>query len=44
MSMTQVAFLKKADLPTKKEIQDHIQGLGYDFFILNESENLFGIK
>lgn len=33
--MTQVAFLKKADLPTNKDIQDSIQQLGYDFKILS---------
>jgi len=36
MSMTQTAFLKKADIPTNGQIQDIIQKLGYDFRILSE--------
>lgn len=39
MSMTQIAFLKKADLPTNQQIQDTIQKLGYDFKILSGLEN-----
>lgn len=35
MSMTQIAFLRKADLPTNGQIQDTIQKLGYDFKILS---------
>src|SRR5690349_238448 len=35
MSMTQIAFLRKADMPTNQQIQDTIQRLGYDFKILN---------
>ena len=31
MSMTQVAFLRKAHIPTKTQIEETIQGLGYDF-------------
>jgi hypothetical protein len=38
MSMTQIAFLRKADLPTNKQIQDTIQKLGYDFKILSGLE------
>lgn len=38
MSMTQVAFLKKSDIPTKTEIEATIQGLGYDFKILDDPE------
>jgi len=38
MSMTQIAFLRKADLPTNKQIQDTIQKLGYDFQVLSELE------
>ncbi|CAN0181939.1 unnamed protein product [Chrysoparadoxa australica] len=40
MSMTQVAFLRKADIPTKTQIDETIQGLGYDFKILDDSENI----
>ena len=40
MSMTQVAFLRKADIPTKTEIESVIKGLGYDFKILDDSENI----
>lgn len=39
MSMTQIAFLRKAELPTNKQIQDFIQNLGYDFSILEDHEN-----
>jgi hypothetical protein len=38
MSMTQIAFLRKADMPTNRQIQDTIQKLGYDFKILSELE------
>jgi len=38
MSMTQIAFIRKADLPTNKQIQEVIQKLGYDFKILNDLE------
>ena len=34
--MTQVAFVRKADIPSKKEIEEHIQGLRYDFKFLEE--------
>jgi len=36
--MTQMAFLRKADIPTNEQIQDTIQKLGYDFKILSELE------
>ena len=36
MSMTQIAFLKKAELPTNRQIQESIQYLGYDFKILGD--------
>lgn len=38
MSMTQIAFLRKADIPTNGQIQDTIQKLGYDFKILGGLE------
>ena len=38
MSMTHVAFLRKADIPRKTEIERIIKGLGYDFKILEDSE------
>ena len=38
MSMIQIAFLKKVDIPTNREIQETIQKLGYDFKILNSLE------
>lgn len=38
MSMTQTAFLKKADIPTNGQIQDTIQKLGYDFKVLSGLE------
>ena len=38
MSMTQIAFLRKADMPTNKQIQETIQKLGYDFEILDDLE------
>jgi hypothetical protein len=41
MSMTQVAFLRKADTPTKSQIEESIRGLGYDFKIVDEFENLY---
>jgi hypothetical protein len=36
MSMTQIAFVRKAEIPTNKQIQESIQLLGYDFKILND--------
>ena len=42
MSMTQIAFIRKAEIPTNKQIQDYIQALGYDFSILDENENRIG--
>lgn len=38
MSMTQIAFLRKVDIPTNREIQEIIQKLGYDFKILSSLE------
>lgn len=38
MSMTQIAFIRKADQPTNGQIQDTIQKLGYDFKILSGLE------
>ena len=38
--MTQIVFLRKADLPTKGQIQDIVQKLGYDFKIFGELEKL----
>ena len=38
MSMTQIAFLRKADMPTNKQIQDTIQKIGYEFEILSGLE------
>lgn len=38
MSMTQIAFIKKADMPTNGQIQEIIQKLGYDFKILRGLE------
>lgn len=43
MSMTQVAFLKKADMPSKVEIEKSIRELGFDFEILDNFENFYGI-
>ena len=43
MSMTQVAFIKKADLPNKTEIEESIRELGYEFEILDDFENFYGI-
>lgn len=44
MSMTQVAFLKKADIPTKTEIEKNIRDRGYEFEILDDFENFHGIN
>jgi hypothetical protein len=38
MSTTQIAFLRKAAIPTNKQIQEVIQKLGYDFKILSDLE------
>lgn len=43
MSMTQVAFLKKADIPTKAEIEKNIRESGYDFEILDDFDNFYDI-
>ncbi|MBF4517303.1 hypothetical protein IRZ71_13140 [Flavobacterium sp. ANB] len=42
MSMTQLVFLKKADIPTKSKIEEKINELGYEFKILNDFEILYG--
>jgi len=42
MSMTQVAFLRKADIPTKSEIEEAIRALGYDFKILDDFDTFYG--
>ncbi|MBB3697740.1 hypothetical protein KMW28_06085 [Flammeovirga yaeyamensis] len=44
MSMTQVAFLSKANLPTKTEIEEMINALGYDFEILVDVEDITELK
>lgn len=36
MSMTQIAFLRKVDIPTNRQIQEILQKMGYDFKILSE--------
>lgn len=38
MSMTQIAFLRKADIPTNRQIQEAIQKLGYAFTIAGDLE------
>lgn len=43
MSMTQVAFLKKAEIPTKEAIQNHIKELGYNFEIFDNFYGLDGV-
>ena len=43
MSMTQTAFLKKTDLPTKSEIEQSIRELGYNFEILDDFESFYGV-
>jgi hypothetical protein len=42
MSMTQIAFLRKANIPTNEQIQGTIQKLGYDFKMLSGFENQIG--
>lgn len=42
MSMTQIAFIRKAEMPTNKQIQDFIKHLGYNFSILDDLENRIG--
>ena len=43
MSMTQIAFLNKADLPTKSQIEKSVCELGYEFKIYDNFENFYGI-
>lgn len=40
--MTQVALLKKADIPTKEEIQTHLCELGYHFKFTDDISNFYG--
>lgn len=40
MSMTQIALLKKNDIPTSLEIEKAIQEIGYDFKILDKSDDI----
>ena len=40
--MTQIAFLRKADIPTNRQIQEAIQKLGYDFKIFGDLEKKIG--
>jgi len=42
--MTQAAFLKKADLPHKTEIENSIRELGCEFEILGGFESFYGIE
>lgn len=42
MSMTQIALLRKANIPTNEQIQDTIQKLGYDFNIFSGLERQIG--
>lgn len=42
MSMSQIAFLRKAAIPTNEQIQRSIQALGYDFNILSGLEKQIG--
>ena len=42
--MTQIAFLRKAEIPNKTKIQKSICNLGYDFEILDDFENLYGLE
>jgi hypothetical protein len=44
MSMTQVAFLRKAEIPSKTEIEESINELGYEFKILDDFDNLYDQK
>ncbi|MFT5834256.1 MAG: hypothetical protein ACI97N_001892 [Cognaticolwellia sp.] len=40
MSMTQIALLKKSNLPKRAKIENDIQKLGFDFQIIGDFENL----
>ncbi|OXG05872.1 hypothetical protein B0A64_12055 [Flavobacterium araucananum] len=40
--MTQIAFLRKIELPTNGQIQEQIQKLGYDFQIFDDLERKLG--
>ena len=41
MSMTQAAFLKRLDMPSKFKIEESINKLGYEFKILDEFVDLY---
>ncbi len=41
MSMTQVAILKKSDLPVLSKLDSNIQKMGYDFNIIADNKNVF---
>ena len=43
MSMTQMAFLRKAEIPTKQKIQESINSLGYDFKIMDDFETFYDV-
>jgi hypothetical protein len=43
MSMTQMAFLNRSEMPTNAEIQKHLQGLGYDFEFLDKEALMGGM-
>jgi hypothetical protein len=43
MSMTQVAFLRKAKIPTKEKIETLIRELGYEFEFIDNFELFYGL-
>ncbi len=43
MSMTQMAFLNRSEMPTNAKIQEHLQGLGYDFEFVNKEALMGGM-
>lgn len=42
MSMTQMVFLREANIPTNRKIEESIQRLGYDFNMLSDLEKQIG--
>jgi len=40
MSMTQIAFFNSENAPSSKQIEDHIQALGYNFKFQTQFENI----
>jgi hypothetical protein len=44
MSMTQTALLERRNIPSGSTIEEKISELGYNFKILNKSEDLFNQK